>query len=140
MTDKIKSWDEIQDNFDRMQRMSCIPVGIRKVQNGHVFDEDQSVKWNKEQVEINNRKYKEEVARLNTLKNKARDSVHEDIYKHIQREVGHDLSRDKAIAIWAYAYDQGHAYGITEVKHYLDEIMEVVKKSVGVMNDDESND
>lgn len=94
----------------------------------YVFDEDQSVKWNKEQVEINNRKYKEEVARLNTLKNKARDSVYEDIYKHIQREVGQDLSRDKASAIWGYTYDQGHAYGISEIKIYLDEIIEVVKK------------
>lgn len=128
MTNKIKSWDEIQEDFDRMQRMSCIPVGIKKVPDGYVFDEDQSVKWNKDQVAINNQKYKEEVARLNTLKNKARDSVHEDIYKNIQSEVGHDLSRDNAIAIFQYAYEQGHAYGITEVKHYLDEIMEVVKK------------
>lgn len=128
MTDRTKSWNEIQEDFDRMQRMSCVPVDIKKVPGDYVFDEDQSVKWNKEQVEINNRKYKEEVARLNTLKNKARDSVHEDIYKYIQSEIGNDLSRDKAIAIWRYAYDQGHAYGITEVKHYLDEIMEVVKK------------
>lgn len=128
MTNKIKSWNEIKDDFDSMQRMSCVPVGIKKVPKNYVFDEDQSVKWNKEQVAINNRKYIEEAARLNTLKNKARDSVHEDIYKHIQSEVGHDLSRDKAKVIFAYAYEQGHAYGITEVKHYLDEIIEVVKK------------
>lgn len=128
MKNKTKSWDEIQEDFDRMQRMSCVPVDIKKVPENYVFDEDQSVKWNKEQVEINNRKYKEEVARLNTLKNKARDSVYEDIYRNIREEVGHDLSRDKAKVIFAYAYEQGHAYGITEVKHYLDEIMEVVKK------------
>lgn len=128
MTNKTKSWNEIQEDFDRMQRMSCVPVDIKKVPENYVFDEDQSVKWNKEQVEINNRKYKEEVARLNTLKNKARDSVHEDIFKNIQREVGQDLSRDKASAIWRYAYDQGHAYGISEIKIYLDEIIEVVKK------------
>lgn len=128
MTDRTKSWNEIQEDFDRMQRMSCVPVDIKKVPENYVFDEDQSVKWNKEQVKINNQKYKEEVARLNTLKNKARDSVYEDIYKHIQREVGQDLSRDKASAIWGYAYDQGHAYGIREIKIYLDEIIEVVKK------------
>lgn len=128
MKNKTKSWDEIQEDFDRMQRMSCVPVDIKKVPANYVFDEDQSVKWNKEQVKINNQKYKEEVARLNTLKNKARDSVHEDIYRNIQEEVGHDLSRDKAKVIFAYAYKQGYAYGITEVKHYLDEIMEVVKK------------
>lgn len=128
MTDKTKSWNEIQEDFDRMQRMSCVPIGIKKVPENYVFDEDQSVKWNKEQVAINNRKYKEEAARLNTLKNKARDSVYEDIYKYIQEEVGHDLSRDKASAIWGYAYEKGHAYGISEIKIYLDEIIEVVKK------------
>ena len=128
MTDRTKSWNEIQEDFDRMQRMSCVPIDIKKVPENYVFDEDQPVRWNKEQVAINNRKYKEEFERLNTIKNKARDSVHEDIYKHIQSEIGHDLSRDKAIAIFRYAYEQGHAYGITEVKHYLDEIMEVVKK------------
>lgn len=128
MKNKTKSWDEIQEDFDRMQRMSCVPVDIKKVPENYVFDEDQSVKWNKEQVEINNRKYKEEVARLNTLKNKARDSVYEDIYKYIQGEVGHNLPRDKASAIWGYAYEQGHAYGISEIKIYLDEIIEVVKK------------
>lgn len=128
MKNKTKSWDEIQEDFDRMQRMSCVPVDIKKAPENYVFDENQSVKWNKEQVKINNRKYKEEVARLNTLKNKSRDSVYEDIYRNIQREVGHDLSRDKAKVIFEYAYKQGHDYGITEVKHYLDEIMEVVKK------------
>ena len=66
MTDKTKSWNEIQEDFDRMQRMNCVPVDIKKVPENYVFDEDQSVKWNKEQVKINNQKYKEEVARLKT--------------------------------------------------------------------------
>lgn len=30
MTDKTKSWNEIQEDFDRMQRMSCVPVDIKK--------------------------------------------------------------------------------------------------------------
>lgn len=26
MKNKTKSWNEIQEDFDRMQRMSCVPV------------------------------------------------------------------------------------------------------------------
>lgn len=70
------SWEDIQNEFDIMNRMSCRPVGLQKVPGNHIFDEDQSVKWNREQVELNNKKYQSEVARLNTEKNKARDSVY----------------------------------------------------------------
>lgn len=128
MKDKVKSWDEIQNDFDRMQQMSCIPVGIKKVPANYIFDENQSVKWNRGQVEINNQKYKEEVAKLNTLKNKARDSVYEDIYKYIQDEVGRDLPKSKAASIFSLAYEYGHACGITEVRHYLDDFIELVRE------------
>lgn len=86
------SWEDIQNEFDIMNRMSCRPVGLQKVPGNHIFDEDQSVKWNREQVELNNKKYQSEVARLNTEKNKARDSVYNLIIEKIQYEVGHRLS------------------------------------------------
>lgn len=75
-----KSWCDIQSDFKNMQRMSCVPVGICKVRKkDYIFDENQSVKWNREQVEKNNLAYEKEVARLNTLKNKERDQILEDI-------------------------------------------------------------
>lgn len=43
-----KSWYDIQADFEEMQKMSCVPQNIRKVPNNFIFDEDQSVKWNKE--------------------------------------------------------------------------------------------
>lgn len=73
----------------------------------------------------------EEVARLNTLKNKRRDSIYEDIYFTIQCEVGHNLSREKAILIWNYAWERGHAYGIREVCCYLEELIDLVDKLLG---------
>lgn len=108
------SWEDIQNEFDIMNRMSCRPVGLQKVPGNHIFDEDQSVKWNREQVELNNKKYQSEVARLNTEKNKARDSVYNLIIEKIQYEVGHRLSRKKAEAIWNRAYEDGHSFGFYE--------------------------
>lgn len=118
-------WADIQSEYDAMNSTSCVPCGIRKVRADHVFDENQSVLWNRKQVEDNNRRFQEEVARLNTEKNKQRDAIHERIYKAIQDEVGHGLSRKKAMVLWSCAYQEGHAYGIREVKSHLDKLMEL---------------
>lgn len=118
-------WMLIQAEYESMERMSCVPTNIHKVRADHVFDEDKSVKWNREQVEDNNRRYLEEVKRLNTEKNRRRDELHERIYKAIQDEVGYGLSRRKAMLLWNRAYEDGHSYGIREVVSNLDELMEL---------------
>lgn len=125
------SWEDIQNEFDIMNRMSCHPVGLQKVPGNHIFDEDQSVKWNREQVELNNKKYQSEVARLNTEKNKARDNVLELIYDKIQYEVGHRISRKKAQAIWSYAYEKGHAFGFTSIQSELSDIIDLAITLLG---------
>lgn len=119
----VKDWHEIQSDYERMQGMSCVPSSLKKVPQNHIFDEDQSVKWNKEKVIENNTAYQAEVARLNTAKNKARDAIHEDIYRTIQSEVGYGLTREGAKKIWEYAYERGHAYGIHDIMCCLEELL-----------------
>lgn len=128
----VKGWDEIQSDYERMQGKSCVPAVIRKVAQNHVFDENQSVKWNRDKVAENNAAYQAEVARLNTAKNKARDAIHEDIYRAIQSEVGHGLTRDGARKLWEYAYDKGHAHGSYAIISYLEDLLVLV---YGVLDD-----
>ncbi|MCC8076850.1 MAG: hypothetical protein LIO41_07520 [Ruminococcus sp.] len=122
----IKDWQEIQGDYETMQNMSCIPCGIKKVSQNYIFNENKSVKWNKDMVIKNNTAYQEEVARLNREKNKVRDAIHEDIYKAIQNEVGHSLSRNGARKIWEYAYAQGRAYGIYSIMQHLREAIDLI--------------
>lgn len=124
----VKDWKEIQSDYKLMQSMSCVPSSIKKVPQNHVFDENQSVKWNKDKVVKNNTTYHEEVAHLNREKNKVRDAIHEDIYKAIQSEIGHGLNRNGAKKIWEYAYKQGHAYGIYDIMCNLEEVMYLIKE------------
>lgn len=63
-------WDEIQNEFDREYGMSCKPSGLQKYKAGHIFDENMSVKWNRDKLEEENKKFKDEVSRLNTAKTK----------------------------------------------------------------------
>ena len=121
-----KNWAEIQQDFNSMAEMSCIPSGIKKLRGDHVIDMDQSVRWNQEQVRLNNEKYQEEVKRLNREKNKRRDAIYEDIYQKIQEEVGSGLTRGGAVVIWNYAWELGHAYGISDVLSHLNDLMDMV--------------
>lgn len=124
---KVKTWEEIEGDFVRMEAMSCKP-NFSKLPKGWITDENQSVKWNRDQVELNNRSYQQAVKELNARKNKARDSVLENIYKKIQDVVGFDISKGSAIKIWQYAYERGHAFGFRDIKIYLDEIIDLVSE------------
>lgn len=119
----MKTWNDIITEFKTVQFFDCVPKGICKVHADHVFDEDKSVRWNRERVEENNARYQSEVARLNTEKNKRRDALMEEAYALIQDEVGHDLSKKKARLLWNYAYELGHANGYHEVVAHLQELI-----------------
>lgn len=122
----IKSWEDIQKDLDAMQKMPCKP-NFKKLPKDFITDEDKSVKWNREQVDLNNKKYQDEVSRLITAKNKARDTAKKEIYKKIQDEVEHGISEKAAMKIWDRVYSNSHAYGVMEVLNELDDLIDFVK-------------
>lgn len=121
------TWEEIVVEFEAWANMSCKPVNMKKYRTGDVIDEDMSVRWNKEEIIRRNAVYEQEVSRLNTERNKARDVVYEHIYAYIIDEVGYECTKKKAMAIWSMAYEHGHSYGMHEIKIYLDELIELAQ-------------
>ena len=65
-----------------------------KVKEGHIFDEDKSVKWNRQEVERVNNEYQEEVNRLENVRGEALVDATKYAYKYITQETG--LSEEKA--------------------------------------------
>lgn len=127
-------WTDIGQKYEAMVNMGCKPYGFKQVPLNFVFDEDKSVKWNKEQAQKNNDDYRNEVKRLNQEKMKRRDEIYTEIYKTIQEEVGFGISEKKAAKILEYAYDRGHSAGWYEIIINLEEIEELVKFVLGEKN------
>lgn len=121
----MMDWDDIQREFDRVNAMSCKPVEMQKYKAGHIFDENMSVKWNRDKLAEENKKFQDEVARLNTLKNKGLLAAHELVYQKIQEDIGHDLPRAAAEKIFSYAYESKHAYGFYDVRCELERLTEL---------------
>jgi anaerobic ribonucleoside-triphosphate reductase len=69
-----------------------------------VFDEDKSVKWNREEVIRVNNEYKAEEDRLREIRNQSIDDARYKIYKHIAQET--NLSIAQASVFWNYVYDK----------------------------------
>ena len=122
----VKEWEEIQDDFYRMNQMSCKP-SLKKVPNGYISNEDRSVKWNREQVEKNHKEYQAEVTKLNTEKNKERDVVYQDIYVRIRLEVGTNISDKTTRTVFDHAYDTVNGGGFNQIKRELEDLIELLK-------------
>lgn len=88
--------------------MRCKSVNKKRLKPDAVIDEDKSIKWNREEVIRLNKEYEDEVARLNTQRNKFRDELFTKIYDYIAESVGNDCNVAQAEVIWNFAYNLGH--------------------------------
>lgn len=80
----------------------------------YVFDEDKSVKWNREQVKIKNEEYALEKIRLEELEEQTKDKLTEDIAKmlynnvYLQDEIFLSVSQLKLIIKYAIEYTENN--------------------------------
>lgn len=105
-TETMKSINELKEDFLFALSMPSAPDSS-KVKLDHVFDEDRSVRWNREEAIRVNNEYDAKCKILREKKTEAMVQVTDCIERHISIYVGCSLQR--ASLIWNFVYDQYHS-------------------------------
>lgn len=103
---KYDTINELKEDFLLALIMSSVP-DFCKVKPDHVFDEDKSVRWNREEAARVNNEYDTRCKILRAERDAAISLVTDRIKKHISINVGCSLQR--ASLIWNFVYDQYHS-------------------------------
>ena len=98
---KITCGKDISDALYRIDKEFYVPV--KRFKDDHVFDEDKSVKWNREEVIRQNEKQRELQHQAREMCAKSNAALLEAIYKYIMTEATYEYSftREEAAVIWA---------------------------------------
>ena len=109
------------------------PVRTSNMRTGYITDENKSVKWNKEQVDLANNQYMAKVKEFNIYKSEIREKFTKDIIDAIKNES--KLPEPVAHIIYNKASDD---YDSQE--HLLDLIEEYVDFALDIIDKYKNND
>lgn len=100
----------------------------KKLKPEHIFDEDLSVKKNREMVIEHNNKVDEEIKAYNNRYNLKISEFNNDLIKVIKEETG--LNDKKANVLFNYIYRESHSGGYNDMIIMSDELIEVVNEII----------
>lgn len=121
-----KSLAEIREMYDKAYAMSTTP-GIRLFKKDHVFDEDKSVRWNREAVERNNDRYYAEVAKLQRAREVAIHDATEALREYIKDNSRIGFTDEQVTIIYNYLYSRYH--------HCWSDFMASVDETIDMFDD-----
>lgn len=102
---------------------------VAPLKDSYIFDENQSVKWNRKQVETHNADVKRQKEEYNSGERKTYNLFAESLKAAIAYDTG--LSLEKAGIIYMKAYDDGYSDGyrsvITHASDLCDFVTELMK-------------
>ena len=128
MSKSAKTIEQLKAEYAKMSEMSCKP-DFERPRNGEVLDEDQSVRWNREQVEKQQKAYDEEVMRLNIKKNKARGAFYDDVKEYIKTNVK-GISETAANEVFEYVYSLYSDESIDNMLRAMEDITGLISACV----------
>ena len=109
------SIDEIRNALDKGQYKAHFVEVPAIVAKGHIFDENKSIKWNREQEERERQTRQDAISTNRQAEAAAVSRFSADLISAIQEE--YRLSAGQASRVYTEAWEYGHAYGLYEVLH-----------------------
>lgn len=125
-----KDWDSVERDYNRWQSYSCSP-NKKRVPENHIFDEDKSVKWNREQAAIHNQEVDEEVKEKNRTKNEMYQKLLQQIGVNIQYEMDCRINYDQAMLIWEYVRTHSSEQLFSRWREELSDFIELLNTLYG---------
>ena len=113
--------DYVETAFESAMKSPMIPdeVDFPRFKSGHVFDEEKSVRWNREEVERLNELYDKEKDRLKKAANKKFEEAKSLAKSFIQFHT--ECNENQASVIFSYVYEHYHSI-LSDFFEKLDEI------------------
>ena len=119
--------DNLSSRIDKYLDFSCKPTN-KKYKEGTIFDEEQSVRWNKEELERRNLAHEEEVKKLNQEKNRLYMDIVAVACDYIKQELKFRLSSKRARKIWDYIYEEYSGLGEVACVEELDKLLDLFRE------------
>lgn len=120
-----KSLGEIISDFSAGAYNSALPYPTGKFRENHVFDEEQSIKWNKEEVVRRNNEYEQQRNEYRDDKNRLEKLLKDDMVYNLVYDF--DLNQEQAEYTYDIAYAEKHS-SMTDVFYYAVELAEYFVK------------
>ena len=113
----------VKDAFNKAAHMSSRPDATKFsfYKDDAVIDEEQSVRWNREEIERRNQAYVDEVSRLRQERRIAEREADSTAKSYIMQETG--MNHKQATIYFDYIYNEYHPYSIDEMINKLDQFI-----------------
>ena len=121
-----KSLNEINEMFNMAFFMPTTPE-TKRVPEGHIFDEEQSVRWNREEVMRNNARYWDEIAKLKEAQKVAINAATEALREYIKDTSRTGFTDGQVSIIYNYLYSRYH--------HCWSDFMASVDETIDMFDD-----
>ena len=125
ISDNKLSYDDIYDALEKeYYNVDAQRPKFERYAENHIFDENMSVKWNREEAARRNQAYEDALNAYYAIQNEADKKFQKDLILAIMNDTG--FSYEKAEMIYSKAYDTGHSGGYYEVVSDAIEIADFV--------------
>lgn len=125
---KVLTWEEIIRESERLNGLA-FRSSIKNLPDDTVIDENQSVKWNREQVAANNAEYYQAFEDYRQERKSQYDNLQKMIYQRILQDLPR-LNEDIAGEIWQYAQNISLDSAMSDFVDSAVDLIDLIKKVV----------
>lgn len=118
-----------EDVVEKYNKALALPnkIKAKKYDESHIFDEEQSVRWNREQVQIRNAELTAESERYSEIKRKFTQEATEDVINYLHQETNTPVHILRKLFDYV-RYDLLDNYSIESHIEVIEEICDIFKE------------